>query len=264
MKISDVSKIFDISPETLRFIEQKGLVHPSRNAENGYRDYDWTAFNELSEYMKLRRLGLPVRAIVGLTEGQTLEQLLTELDKTSESIQQELSDKQLLLEIVDTYRRKLTSVRHNLGIMFFVQQPDYEFLSIGSVSGDVYAYFSSPSSTAWRKAMPFVWLACRCSLSDMRSGRWNTRWSLVTERRFVERLGLPRGELIKEHLYLTTYAYCSAWDDLLPTCEAMLDFAKQRGYEPGGALHLLQLFRSYDSKDAASICVQLLMPVRKL
>lgn len=58
MKINEVSQVFGIPAETLRYIEQQGLIHPARNASNGYREYDLDTFSELCEYIRFRNMGI--------------------------------------------------------------------------------------------------------------------------------------------------------------------------------------------------------------
>ena len=38
-RIGEVSKMVDVPVETIRFLEQKGLLTPEKNPENGYRYY---------------------------------------------------------------------------------------------------------------------------------------------------------------------------------------------------------------------------------
>lgn len=40
MNIKEVEKATGISSQNIRFYEKSGLVHPNRNEENGYREYD--------------------------------------------------------------------------------------------------------------------------------------------------------------------------------------------------------------------------------
>ena len=39
MKINEVEKLIGITKKNIRFYEEQGLLSPSRNRENGYRDY---------------------------------------------------------------------------------------------------------------------------------------------------------------------------------------------------------------------------------
>ena len=40
MNIKEVEKVTGISSQNIRFYEKSGLVHPDRNEESGYREYD--------------------------------------------------------------------------------------------------------------------------------------------------------------------------------------------------------------------------------
>ena len=75
LKIKEVSKIFDMPPETLRFIERQGLVHPSRSGDGQYRESDIKALGELFDYMKMRGIGIPVKEIDACTHRGGLRHL---------------------------------------------------------------------------------------------------------------------------------------------------------------------------------------------
>ena len=49
MNIKEVEKVTGISSQNIRFYEKSGLVHPDRNEENGYREYD----TNLHQYLLL-------------------------------------------------------------------------------------------------------------------------------------------------------------------------------------------------------------------
>ena len=42
-KISQIAKLLGLSSDTIRFYEKKGLVHPSVNPDNQYREYSGAA-----------------------------------------------------------------------------------------------------------------------------------------------------------------------------------------------------------------------------
>ena len=39
-KIGDVSRLFDIPAQTLRYYEEQGILHPEKSENSGYRYYD--------------------------------------------------------------------------------------------------------------------------------------------------------------------------------------------------------------------------------
>ena len=61
-QIHELAKLFDLCPDTLRYYEEKGLLHPVRG-ENRYRMYGIQDVCTLNIIRALRELGLPTRAI---------------------------------------------------------------------------------------------------------------------------------------------------------------------------------------------------------
>ena len=61
-QIHELAKLFDLCPDTLRYYEEKGLLHPVRG-ENRYRMYGIQDVCTLNIIRALRELKIPTRAI---------------------------------------------------------------------------------------------------------------------------------------------------------------------------------------------------------
>ena len=72
--IGEVSEIAGISPRTLRFYEEAGLLTPTRGP-NGYRRYVSADIDRLQEILLLRHIGVGVAEISDALSG-------TETDRT--------------------------------------------------------------------------------------------------------------------------------------------------------------------------------------
>ncbi|GEN87576.1 MerR family transcriptional regulator [Oceanobacillus sp. FSL W8-0428] len=57
MKISELSQETGVSMRSLRYYEEKGLIHPKR-LENGYRDYDESMLEQIKTIQLYFNLGL--------------------------------------------------------------------------------------------------------------------------------------------------------------------------------------------------------------
>lgn len=98
MKISEVSKKFGISIQTLHFYERKGVIPPVHRKASGIRDYSEYDLKWLHYIYSLRKAGVSLKRIkeyvnlVGQgasTRGQRLDLLkeqLTELDRRIDSL----------------------------------------------------------------------------------------------------------------------------------------------------------------------------------
>lgn len=69
MRIQEVEAQVGITKKNIRFYEQEGLLHPSRNSENHYRDYSDQDVLTLQRIRLLRRLGIPLEEIRLLQSG---------------------------------------------------------------------------------------------------------------------------------------------------------------------------------------------------
>lgn len=69
MKINEVEAQVGITKKNIRFYEEKGLLSPSRNSENGYRNYGQAEVNALLRIKLLRKLGVPIEEIRRMQAG---------------------------------------------------------------------------------------------------------------------------------------------------------------------------------------------------
>ena len=60
MKINEVEALVGITKKNIRFYEEKGLLTPRRNSENGYREYEARDVEQLRQIKLLRKLGVPL------------------------------------------------------------------------------------------------------------------------------------------------------------------------------------------------------------
>ena len=72
MKINEVEQQVGVSKKNIRFYEQQGLLHPKRNSENGYREYDEADVLRLKKIKLLRKLSLPIDEIRRIQNGELL------------------------------------------------------------------------------------------------------------------------------------------------------------------------------------------------
>ena len=69
MKINEGEALVGITKKNIRFYEEKGLLSPSRNSENGYRDYGEAEVAVLRRIKLMRKLGVPIEEIRRMQEG---------------------------------------------------------------------------------------------------------------------------------------------------------------------------------------------------
>ena len=70
MKINQVEELVGITKKNIRFYEERGLICPERNRDNGYRDYSLKDVELLNKIKLLRRLEVPIEEIKRLEIGE--------------------------------------------------------------------------------------------------------------------------------------------------------------------------------------------------
>ena len=88
-QIHELAKLFDLCPDTLRYYEEKGLLHPVRG-ENRYRMYGIQDVCTLNIIRSLRELGIPTRSIRAYLERRSVGETLTLLDREEELLRRRM------------------------------------------------------------------------------------------------------------------------------------------------------------------------------
>lgn len=114
MKINEVSKLYDISADTLRYYERIGLVPPVTRNESGIRDYSETDCNWVQFAKCMRAAGISVESLIeyvalfgqgDATRAARKEILIEERAKLVERMQQMQATLDKLNNKIDNYYR---------------------------------------------------------------------------------------------------------------------------------------------------------------
>ena len=103
MKINEVEALVGITKKNIRFYEEKGLLSPSRNSENGYRDYGEPEVAVLRRIKLMRKLGVPIEEIRRMqagaqTVGDGMRRHLITLERERQNLEESVRLCELLKE----------------------------------------------------------------------------------------------------------------------------------------------------------------------
>lgn len=95
MKINEVEAQVGVTKKNIRFYEEKGLIAPRRNSENGYREYGPGEVEQLKQIKLLRKLGVPLEEIRrmqsgGHTVGDGMRRHLVTLEREAENLERSM------------------------------------------------------------------------------------------------------------------------------------------------------------------------------
>lgn len=106
--IKEVSELYNINSNKLRFYEKKGLITPKRNIDNGYRQYDEDDLAKIQLILTYRLLEVPVEKIGMILTSQdkeaVIKQVLEQLDMLNAVMHKYKTLQSTLREVVDIYQ----------------------------------------------------------------------------------------------------------------------------------------------------------------
>lgn len=98
--VKQLARLAGVTPRTLHYYDQIGLLKPSRRMENGYRCYDDQALLRLQQILLYRRLDLPLAAIGAILDRADFD-TFTALESHREELRRRVHQLELLIATVD-------------------------------------------------------------------------------------------------------------------------------------------------------------------
>lgn len=256
LKIGDVSKLLNMSVETIRFYESQNIIKPSRKADSKYRFYEtWDIFF-LMECMKYRSFDISVKDISKILHAESLNFFLQKIDEKQKNINNEIRYNTLLYEKIEQYRASLETVELNQGNFWFKKVPEQLYFIYLSSQGDKYEelWRANPLFSEWMNGLPFVEFGVHVTLEDLMNRNTVNReqWSLITEKKYADVLKLPLNESIRfvpSQLCLCTIINAGDKGDLsLKLFDPVMEYLQNSNYEICGDLIGKLLVRVHEGK----------------
>lgn len=109
MTITEVSKKYGLTPDTLRYYERVGIIPPVPRNKSGIRDYDETACGWVELMKCLRSAGVRIEALIEYSS------LFQQGDETAEARKELLMDqRRQLMERMEDMQRSLDRLNQKI------------------------------------------------------------------------------------------------------------------------------------------------------
>jgi DNA-binding transcriptional MerR regulator len=112
--IGELSKLFNISTDTLRHYDRIDLLKPNYDENNNYRYYSIRDFFKLSRILFLKNLDIPLEEVKKYMRNKNTENLLSLLKKKDEEIDYKINRLMNLRKKIQTKLEMLESIKHEL------------------------------------------------------------------------------------------------------------------------------------------------------
>ena len=103
LTITQVSKQFGISPRTLRYYEQIGLLTPSKKEDFAYRVYDPETVSRLRQIIVLRKLRIPLKQAAEILSGGGVSAAIEAFERNLAEIEDEITALSTIRELIKKF-----------------------------------------------------------------------------------------------------------------------------------------------------------------
>ncbi len=197
-KIGDVSKLLGIPAQTLRYFEEQEIVHPQKDAANGYRYYDAWNLNNLIDSVHYRSLDFSLNQTKEILNTDDLDSIREKYSEQESFLKDKIQEYMRKLEIVIEQQQKIQHFEKNLGEFVIQQCPDLLFYrhrlkdTFQSKQGDQSIDAIKPGMQVWMNEIPNVTPTFIVMRESLGSGYTDMQywwgWSMPMKRAAEEQL----------------------------------------------------------------------------
>ena len=261
-QIHELAKLFNLCPDTLRYYEEKGLLHPVRG-ENRYRMYGIQDVCTLNIIRALRELKIPTRAIRTYLERRSVGETLSLLDREEALLRRRMAELEAALEEARARRARLEQYRAaEDGRVFFRREEarPYVFLEEDIILEKEIDFLLKKLEHRHQDYIKIIGDQCMGAAVDgesLKQGVYN-HFSRVF---FLTEPGLPSDGVLPAGEYARLF-YRGGYGALQRHYQTLLAQVAAAGRRPAG--EPLELYRidAHDTNREAEYVTELQVPVR--
>ena len=112
--VGQVAKFLGISRDTLKFYEEKKLINPKQDEDNGYRKYNIIDINEILTVNFYRDIDIEIKKIQEIRNGDSINTIEAILDEKQKNLEEEIEYKKLLLNRIKGIKEDCKSIEESL------------------------------------------------------------------------------------------------------------------------------------------------------
>ncbi|MGL4773914.1 MAG: MerR family transcriptional regulator [Clostridium sp.] len=112
--VGQVAKFLGISRDTLKFYEEKELINPKQDEENGYRKYNLLDINDVITVNFYRDIDIEIKKIQQIKKEENLEVIEEILEEKQNKLQEEIEYKKSLLRKIKEVKDNCSSIKDSL------------------------------------------------------------------------------------------------------------------------------------------------------
>lgn len=159
--VGEVSKIYNVSTDTLRYYDRIGLLKPWHTGVNGYRYYSKAQFETISTIMLLRSMGTPITSLITALNDTSPSGISDALDRYVSNVDEQIRQ-------LNDLKRDAVRLKKNISDVCFKEEITVED------EPEMYA-FSKPFGQSDELDIKNILLVNRLAQKD-----WTTRAGIIS------------------------------------------------------------------------------------
>ena len=117
LKIGQVAEMLNMSSDSLKFYEDKKLLFPKRNEDNGYREYSVLDILDILTINFYRNIDFEIKKIQDIRKSKSIDGLYDLLKQQQQKIEDEIRLKQNILDKIANTITHCNIIKENLGAL---------------------------------------------------------------------------------------------------------------------------------------------------
>lgn len=113
--IGQVANFLGVSRDTLKFYEEKDLVKPKQDIENGYRKYSHFDIYDITTVNFYREIDIEIKKIQELRKSKSIDGIQSLLEEKEQEVLLEIEYKKLLLKKIQIVKEDCNKIKQFLG-----------------------------------------------------------------------------------------------------------------------------------------------------
>ncbi|WP_410496086.1 MerR family transcriptional regulator [Cellulosilyticum sp. ST5] len=261
--IGQVAKFLGVSRDTLKFYEEKELVKPKQDDENGYRKYnDYDIYDVITTNF-YRHLDIEVKKIQEIRQSKSIIEIEELLGEKKRRIEEEIAYKQLLLKRLEEVEEGCKNIRDYLGKYTIKEMP---LLLIKGEISDFMAYdeYEMIKKNTDQLKETVTLTDIRRIISFDEKGVTGDKCVVVNA---IEKAEVPvQGKILSHPKCIYTIVENGRWlngeNDVAEHVEAYLrKVGMENGYEPVGVVYVNILLTTYE-EGVERIFLEIYAPIK--
>ncbi|ABA89421.1 helix-turn-helix transcriptional regulator, MerR family [Syntrophotalea carbinolica DSM 2380] len=185
-KISEVSKMFGITSEAIRYYEEQHIIKPSKSDSSGYRNYNVWDIHALLQARAYRRYGYSLSETADLINNSEIGDIVDSLEEKTAQIEKEMIFYQHLLSSIKQMKQINADADASLDKFRIEQRPAmYRLENEGQ-----YVLNADPQikkvTRKWIEHVPFVFTSARWTREECEQKGSSHYFGLCIEEQYAD------------------------------------------------------------------------------